>query len=657
MSARDLLWQPSEERIRGARMTDYREWLNATGGLKLDTYQRLWRWSVDDLDGFWGSIWSYFDVAASAQPTGFLPDRRMPGAEWFPGARLNFAENVLRHADQGGPAIIALAEGRERREVSWAELRRQVASLAARLRSYGVGPGDRVAAYLPNLPETVIALLATASVGAVWACCAPDYGAKGAADRLRQIGPTVLVGVDGYRFGGKDHDRLGTLAELAAELPTVQQVVVVRHLRPNRAVPEGMADFAGLVGGDDPPAYKQVPFQHPLWILYSSGTTGLPKGIVHSHGGILLDHLKMQALHFDCGHADRVFIYASTAWMVWNVLATALAVGSTIITYEGSPVHPEPSALFAILGAERATRFGTGAGYLTICEKAGLRPGETYDLAPLRSVTSTGSPLPASTYRWVYDAVKRDVLLGSDTGGTDVCGAFIGSNPLLPVYAGELQAPFLGVDVQAWDSAGRPIVGEVGELVVTKPMPSMPVHFWNDPDGTRYRDAYFGVYPGIWRHGDWMTVTSDGTYTIHGRSDSTINRGGVRMGSADIYAAIEELPEIADSLVIGAELPDGGYYMPLFVVLKPGAELSADLVTRIRKAIGGQVSPRHVPDEITAAPAVPRTLTGKKLEVPIKRLLQGVEAGKAVDPATVDRPAVLDWYVEFALRTRKRWAR
>ncbi|HTZ25327.1 MAG TPA: acetoacetate--CoA ligase, partial [Streptosporangiaceae bacterium] len=587
-TGRELLWTPSEDRIRASGMSAYQRWLEHDRGLRFAGYQDLWRWSVGDLDGFWGSIWAHFAVTASAPPTAVLAERDMPGARWFPGARLNWAENLLRHASSRAashPAIVAVCEGREATEMTWAELTAQAASLAAELRALGVRPGDRVAAYLPNIPQAVVALLATASVGAIWSCCAPDFGVKGVIDRFRQIEPAVLIAADGYHFGGKKVGRLAEVAELREQLPTVRHTVVVRHLDPGRELAAGTLAFDDLVAGEAEPAYEQVPFEHPLWILYSSGTTGLPKGIVHSHGGILLEHLKIHALHFDTGPADRVFIYASTAWMVWNVLVGALSVGATIITYDGSPAFGEPDALFGICAGQRATRFGTGAAYLTLCEKAGTRPGGRYDLSALRAILSTGSPLPESAWRWVYDAVNKDLLLGSDCGGTDVCTAFIGTNPMLPVYAGEMQAPYLGVRIEAWSAAGEPVIGQVGEMVITAPMPSMPVRFWNDPDGSRYRDAYFSTFPGVWRHGDWMTVTAGGTYVVHGRSDSTINRGGVRMGSADIYQAVDSLPEIAASLVIGAELPDGDYYMPLFVVLAPGATLDDDLITRIRRSI------------------------------------------------------------------------
>jgi acetoacetyl-CoA synthetase len=649
---RELLWVPSEERLATSRMAQYLDRVNRGRQSRLLTYDELWRWSVDDLEGFWRSLWDHFEIVASQPPTAVLAERQMPGTRWFPGARLNWAENLLRHATAERPAIVCVREQGPPVETSWAELTAQVASLAAELRALGVRPGDRVAAYLPNIPQAVVALLATASVGAIWSCCAPDFGTKGVIDRFQQIEPAVLIAVDGYRFGGKEIDRLDVVGELRERLPSVRHTLIVRNLAPDRPVPAGSLAFDAMTGGDAAPRYEQVPFDHPLWILYSSGTTGLPKGIVQSHGGILLEHLKMHALHFDLGPDDRFFIYASTAWMVWNVLVTGLAVGATIITYDGSPAYPEPDALFAICAEQQVTRFGVGAAYLTLCEKAESRPGSRYDLSALRAITSTGSPLPESTWRWVYDAVKRDLLLGSDCGGTDVCSAFIGTNPMLPVYAGEMQAPYLGVRIEAWSEDGRPVIGEVGEMVITAPMPSMPVALWDDPDGTRLRKAYFDAFPGVWRHGDWMTVTENGTYIVHGRSDSTINRGGVRMGSADIYAAVNGLPEIADSLVIGAELPDGDYYMPLFVVLAPGARLDDDLIRRIQRAIRREVSPRHVPDDIVEAPAVPMTITGKRLEIPIKSLLQGVPEETALNRATVANPDVLDWYVNFAARYR-----
>ncbi|MCB8914116.1 acetoacetate--CoA ligase [Rhodococcus pyridinivorans] len=644
----ELLWTPTAERAAACRMSQYQRWLVDHKNIRTTDYSSLWEWSVADLDGFWSSIWEYFDVLASTPATTALADRTMPGAHWFPGARLNWAENLLRHTDATGPAIVALDESGTRTEIGRDELVSQVANLSARFRALGVRPGDRIAAVLPNIAPTVVAVLAAASVGAVWSCCAPDFGTKGLLDRFAQIEPTVLIGVDGYRFNHKSIDRHSQLDELRSQLPTVEHTIVVRNLDPAGPLPEGVLDFAELIIGDAPPQYEQVPFEHPLWILYSSGTTGLPKGIVHSHGGIVLESLKANALHYDLGPDDRVFIAASTAWVVWNMLVDAMITGATIITYDGSSTADGPDTLFRICSTEEVTRFGTGAAYLTVCEKAGATPGADFDLGALRSIMSTGSPLPDSTWHWVYRDVSTDVHLGSDSGGTDVATAFVGANPLQPVHTGELQGPCLGVAVEAWNADGDPVTDEVGEMVITAPMPSMPIHFWNDPDGARYRESYFDTFPGVWRHGDWITITERGTCRIHGRSDSTINRGGVRMGSADIYQALDALPEIVDSLVIGAELPDGGYHMPLFVVLRDGYGLDDALVDKIRSTIRTQVSPRHVPDEIVDVPAVPMTRTGKRLEVPIKKLIQGAEPERALNRATVADTDALDWYIDYA---------
>ncbi|MFZ2178326.1 MAG: acetoacetate--CoA ligase [Rhodococcus sp. (in: high G+C Gram-positive bacteria)] len=650
---RELLWTPSPDRIANSRMARYRQWLADTHGVHTTDFASLWRWSVDQPDRFWISIWEYFDVIASSPSDVALADRAMPGARWFPGARLNWAENLLRHTGHDSPAIISVDEFGTTGQLSRTGLVTQVANLAAHLREVGVRPGDRVAAVLPNIAPAVVAVLACASVGAVWSCCAPDFGLKGLVDRFGQIEPTVLIGVDGYRFGGKPVDRRELIDELRTRLPSVRHTIMVRNLDPNTPVPEDITDFAEAITGDAAPRYEQVPFEHPLWILYSSGTTGLPKGIVHSQGGILLESLKANALHYDLGPEDRVFIAASTAWVVWNMLVDAMATGATIITYDGSPTHERPDHQFEICAQQQVTRFGTGAAYLTLCEKAGTTPGTDFDLSALRSIMSTGSPLPDSTWRWVYRCVSTDVHLGSDSGGTDVATGFVGANPLSPVYLGELQGPYLGVNVQAWDEYGIPVTGQVGEMVITASMPSMPIYFWNDPDGSRYHDAYFDTFPGVWRHGDWITITDNGTCRIHGRSDSTINRGGVRMGSADIYRTVEALPEIADALVIGAELPDGGYHMPLFVVLRPEHDLDDALVAKIRTAIRTEVSPRHVPDEIIDVPAVPATRTGKRLEIPIKKLIQGTAPDKALNRATVADTGVLDWYIDYAHNFRR----
>ncbi|SNT11116.1 acetoacetate--CoA ligase [Rhodococcoides kyotonense] len=647
---REVLWTPSIDRIDSSRMADFQRWIRRHRDTHTESYTDLWQWSVTDPNAFWMSIWEYFDVVHSTPPESALADATMPGAVWFPGARLNWAENLLRRASitPDAPAIVAVTETDGPTTTSWGELERQTANLAAKFRELGVGPGDRVAAVLPNIAETVIALLATASVGAIWSCCAPDFGVKGLVDRFVQIEPTVFIGVDGYVWAGKRVDRSDVIGEVRRSLTTVEHTITVRHLDPESTLAEGDLDFAALVRGDEEPTYAQLPFEHPLWILYSSGTTGLPKGIVHSHGGILLEVLKANALAYDLGPTDRVLIAASTAWVVWNMLVDTMFTGCSIVTYDGSPTATGPDTALRLCGEFDVTRFGTGAAYLTLCEKEGTEPGKKYDLSALRSIMTTGSPLPDSTWRWVYEKVSSDVLLGSDSGGTDVATAFVGANPLDSVVTGELMGPCLGCKVEAWTEDGTPVVGGVGEMVITAPMPSMPIKFWNDVDGTRYYDSYFDTFPGVWRHGDWITISENGTCQIHGRSDSTINRGGVRMGSADIYDAVEALPEVSSSLVIGAELPGGEYHMPLFVVPAQGVELDATLIDRIKKVIRIEVSPRHVPDVILAAPAIPLTRTGKRLEVPIKKLIQGVDESVAVNRGTVADTDVLQWYVDYA---------
>ncbi|MFE1579885.1 acetoacetate--CoA ligase [Streptomyces fradiae] len=653
------LWQPDQDRIASAAVTRFQAWAAerhgapATGG-----YPALHRWSTDHLDTFWQAVTEWFDVRFATPSTRVLGDRAMPGAQWFPGATLNYAEHALRAADQraDAPALLHVDETHEPTPVTWAELRRQVASLAAELRALGVRPGDRVSGYLPNVPQAVTALLATAAVGGVWTSCAPDFGARSVLDRFQQVEPVVLFAVDGYRYGGKEHDRRDTVAELRRELPTLRAVVHIPLLGTD--APEGALSWDALTSTDAEPRYEQVPFDHPLWILYSSGTTGLPKAIVQSQGGILLEHFKQLGLHCDLGPDDVFFWYTSTGWMMWNFLVSGLLTGTTVVLYDGSPGHPAVDAQWRVAERTGATLFGTSAAYVMACRKAGVHPARDHDLSKVTCVATTGSPLPPDGFRWLHDEFAdagHDLWIASVSGGTDVCSCFAGAVPTLPVHIGELQAPCLGTDLQSWDPNGKTLVGEVGELVVTNPMPSMPIRFWNDPDGSRYHDSYFDTYPGVWRHGDWITVTDHGSVVIHGRSDSTLNRQGVRMGSADIYEAVERLPEIRESLVIGLEEPDGGYWMPLFVHLADGATLDDALTDRVKRTIRAELSPRHVPDEIIQVPGVPHTLTGKRIEVPVKRLLQGTPLDKAVNPGSVDNLDLLRFYENLAHeRARKR---
>ncbi|MFJ1598944.1 acetoacetate--CoA ligase [Streptomyces sp. NPDC088261] len=655
------LWQPDPARIAAAAVTRFQTWAAERYGAPAEGgYAALHRWSVEELDTFWTALADWFDVRFSTPYERVLGADTMPGAQWFPGATLNYAEHALRTALDPGradtPALVYVDETQEQRSVSWSELRDQVGALAAALRDLGVRPGDRVSGYLPNIPQAVTALLATAAVGAVWTSCAPDFGARGVLDRFQQVEPVVLFAVDGYRYGGKEHDRTETVAELRRELPTVRAVVHVPLL--GTPAPEGTLEWSALVErtpdtGDTATAvFEQVPFDHPLWVLYSSGTTGLPKAIVQSQGGILLEHLKQIGLHCDLGTEDRFFWYTSTGWMMWNFLVGGLLTGTTIVLYDGSPGFPAVDAQWRVADRTGATFFGTSAAYVMACRKADVHAARDHDLSRVRCVATTGSPLPPDGFRWLADEAGDDLWIASVSGGTDICSCFAGAVPTLPVHLGELQAACLGTDLQAWDPEGRPVIEEVGELVVTRPMPSMPVRFWNDPDGSRYHDSYFDTYPGVWRHGDWITLTDHGSVVIHGRSDSTLNRQGVRMGSADIYEVVERLPEIRESLVIGVEEPDGGYWMPLFVHLAEGQRLDDDLRARIASTLRRELSPRHVPDEIIEVPGVPHTLTGKRIEVPVKRLLQGASLDKAVNAGSVDHIELLHFYADLARARR-----
>ncbi|WP_018808211.1 acetoacetate--CoA ligase [Salinispora arenicola] len=650
----DVLWTPPADVRDRSRIGTYLRWLSAHRGLDFADYDELWRWSVTDLPAFWQSIWDHFGVLAHAPATTTLAEPSMPGARWFPGATLNYAENVLRMPGRSDADPVVIAHGQTRPPVtlSAADLREQVRRVAAGLRRLGVGPGDRVAAYAPNIPETYVLLLATASLGAIFSSCAPEFGTRSVTDRWQQIEPTVLVAVDGYRYGDKPVDRRAEVAAIRAALPSLRHTVGIAYLDPAGVPPADTVAWADLAAAtDEPLAFAPVPFDHPLYVLYSSGTTGLPKPIVHGHGGILLEHLKMLALHHDLGPADRFFWFTTTGWMMWNFLASGPAVGATIVLFDGNPGHPDLGALWRLAERTGTTYLGTSAPFLLACRKAGLVPKEIADLSALRGVGSTGAPLPAEGFRWVYANVGDALQLQSLSGGTDVCTGFVGGTPLLPVHAGEIACRALGAKVEARSADGTPIIGELGELVITEPMPSMPVGFWNDADGSRYREAYFDRYPGVWRHGDWITINSRGGCVITGRSDATLNRGGVRLGTAEFYSVVEGLDEVVDSLVVHLEDAEGGAgELLLFVVPAEGVELDDALRARICRELRTALSPRHVPDEIHQVRAVPRTLSAKKLEVPVKKILTGTPVDSAAATGALANPESLTAFAGLAQR-------
>jgi acetoacetyl-CoA synthetase len=636
-----LLWEPSAERVQRAGLTAFAASVGRAGA----AHEQLWRWSVDDLGGFWSAFAEWAGVRWRRAPSEALADASMPGASWFPGGTLNYAEHALyppSGVDKDDIAVVFAREDAPEDTLTWRDLRMRVAAVRAALVELGVGVGDRVAALLPNAPEALIAMLATAALGAVWSSCSPDFGERAIADRFTQIEPVVLFTVDGYVYGGKRFDVRDTVAALRADLPSLRATVLVPYLDPAAEVPDVLR-WADIVARPAQLAFEYVPFDAPMWILYSSGTTGLPKPIVHCQGGILLAHLHQLALYLDLRPGDRFFWYSTTGWMMWNLLVSGLAAGATVVLYDGSPMHPGADALWQLAARVGITCFGVSAPYLQACMKAGLRPGDL-DLGNLQTVGSTGAPLSPEGFAWVYDAVKRDVLLSSISGGTDVCTAFVGGAPILPVRAGVIPCRMLGSAVESFGADGKPTVGEVGELVITAPMPSMPVAFWNDDDGSRMREAYFDVYPGVWRHGDWIKIEPDGSCVIYGRSDSTLNRGGVRMGTAEFYRVVEELPGVADTLVIDTSAAGVEGRLLLYVVLEPGVDFDT-MRDEIRAAIRRDLSPRHVPDEIVQIGEVPRTLNGKKCEVPVKRVLAGVPIDKAVSQGALKNPDAMKPFV------------
>ena len=656
MQPGELLWTPVPERIRQANVTALADWLARERGRHFADYRALWRWSVEDLEGFWQALWDYFAIESSAPHTRVLERRAMPGAEWFPGARLNYAQHVLRGQRAGGDVLLHLSETRPLTALKWETLGKQVRTLATELRALGVQPGDRVVAWMPNIPETMAAMLATTAVGAIWACCSPDFGERGTLDRLAQLEPKVLFSVDGYRYGGKAFDRRSQLRDIAASLSSLEHLIYLPQLNPEDTTPPlpSARHWRTLFERPAPAAtdfeYAQVPFDHPLWTLFSSGTTGLPKPIVHGHGGILLENLKNATFHFDLHAGDRVFFYTTSGWMLWNFITSIPLTGALPVLYDGHPGYPTPDVLWKMADEAGVASFGASPAYVDQLKRSGIVPRERYRLEKLRTINLAGSPATPESMEWFYRNVKGDLWVANGSGGTDCCTGFVGGVPVLPVRAGEIQAPQLGVSAKAFNAHGESVVDEVGELVLTEPMPSMPLRFWNDPDNRRYLETYFQDFPGVWRHGDFFRIDPQGRSYVLGRSDATLNRYGIRIGTAEIYRTLALLPEVQDALIVNLDLPDGGFFMPLFVKLAAGTELDAGLEAKIRDTLRREYTPRHVPDKIYQAPGIPYTLTGKKMEVPVRRILMGMPAEKAANRSGVADPSTLDYFITYAQR-------
>lgn len=643
------VWIGSRQVQATSNVARFMNWLRETGRVQIGDYDDLWSWSVDRIEEFWQAIWDFFEVQATSAAEGVLATSSMPGSTWFPGAKLNYADHVFRMANDERAALVAVDETGASEEWSWDRLRRETGAFAGYLRDVGVKAGDRVVGCVPNIPEAIVAFLAASSIGAVWSVCNQDVAVPGVLARFRQLEPTVMIASDGVLYGGRQHDRRKAIQELQDNLPTLKSTVVVPRLGLALTTSgPGQKTWQEVIAKEAPLQSVAVSFDHPLWVLFSSGTTGAPKGIVHGHGGILLEHFKFLGLHMDLQPRDVFFWHCSTSWVMWNVLVSGLLTGSKIVLYDGNPGIPQMSRLWDISAAHSVTVLGVSPAYLQSCAKERVRPSATCNLTPLRSIGCTGAPVPPSAYHWVLEEVGKEIPLYSVSGGTDVAGAFVAGAPILPIWAGENSRRCLGIAAEAWNDDGRPVVDEVGELVITKPMPSMPLYFWADPDGQRYHDAYFNVFPGVWRHGDWITLTDHGSVVVHGRSDATLNRHGVRLGSSEIYQAVERLHEIQESLVVGMEQPDGGYWLALFVHLAEDVTLDESLKKRINATIREQASPRHVPDDILEVAGLPHTLTGKRLEVPIRRILLGASVSQALNLSAVDRPELIEYFVNLA---------
>jgi len=649
-----LLWEPSAERLQQLNITVFTDWLGETRGLQFADYAALQRWSIEHLEDFWSALWDYFEVQSSSPYECVLANRDMPGAEWFPGAQLNYAEHIFRRFSDNEAALVFASEDCEMSALSWQELTAKVKVLAAWFRDAGLKPGDRVAAYLTNSPEAVITMLATVSVGGVWTACSPDLGTPSVLDRFAQLEPRFLFCVDGYRYGGKPYKRHKEICELVAGLPSVESVVLVPHLEKefSEAPVEGALLWDELLDSKALPdaemEFTQVPFGHPLWILFSSGTTGLPKAIVHSHGGILIEQMKLSSLHFDLKPGDRLFFYTTLGWMMWNFLVSSMLLGVVPVLYDGNPNYPDGEALWRLAEQSGATLFGASPTFVQMQQKAGIVPRDNFDFTSLRSIMVAGSPVSAECTAWFYENVKDDLWLMPGSGGTDICSGFVGGVPGAPVYAGEIQGIHMGVDAHAFDEDGNSLINEVGEMVITQPMPSMPVCFWNDENDARYKDTYFDTYPGIWRQGDFFMVNDRGGCFVLGRSDSTLNRYGIRIGTAEIYRCMDLIDEVDDALIVNLDLPGSNFFMPMFVKLANGLELDDAIDQKIRKMLKDNYSPRHVPEKIYQIDDIPYTLTGKKMEVPVRKILMGVPEEKAANRNVMSNPASLDYFVRFA---------
>ncbi|MGR9263684.1 acetoacetate--CoA ligase [Rhizobium leguminosarum] len=653
-----LLWTPSEEFAEGSNVAEYMRWLRSERGLHFDGYAELWAWSVEDIAGFWKSIWDYFRIHTVTPIIEMLSGLDMPGVEWCRGATVNYAEHVLRYenvGDSSRPFLFHCSEIRDYEMVSWHEIGTKVRILAEQLRKMGVGRGDRVVAYMPNIPETVIAMLATTAIGGVWSTAAPEFGTQTVVDRFGQIAPKLLFAADGYRYAGKDFDRRTQISEIVRSVSSIEKVVWFNYLKDSPPPPDIRADVLQLnTLLDNPPIdpadfhYEYVGGNHPLWVLFSSGTTGLPKPIVHGHIGILLEHYKSAAFHLNLKPGRAMYFYSTTGWMMWNTLMWAPLMNAVAVLYDGHPAHPEPDFLWKLAEKANVQSFGTSPTFIDNTRKLGITPKEKYRLPGLDNIFLVGSPATPETFAWLYDAVDEDLWVTSQSGGTEFCSGLVGGSPTLPVHAGEIQARTLGADIKAFDEAGREVIGEPGELVIIKPLPSMPLFLWGDSDFKRYRDSYFDHYPSVWRHGDSITINGRGGCFLNGRSDATLNRYGVRIGSAEIYRTLDEMKEISDSIIVCVEKKDGGYYMPLFVALAPGYVLDEQLIRTINSRLRTERSPRHVPDEILAVPAIPYTLTNKKMEVPVRKLLLGKSIEKAVSQGSMRDPKSILWFADFA---------